>query len=415
MVPVKDWGDIRFFFSAGFPEKAGQWFFDDCLPEPGKPRPKPGDRDRLRGIAVGNYKELAASILKSRPLSTRYLVDNNKVSDHHAIIPTEEPADLFALTPEERNVYDLVVRRFLAVLLPAFEYEEVKLTVQIGKERFHTKGKTVKSPGWKAAYGQELSVEDDEETETDVKEQILPPIRQGDKLDIRSCDIETGKTKPPARYNEATLLTAMENPSDKQMSDDLRAVLKTTSGLGTPATRADTIEKLFSSFYIERRGKEIVPTSKGIQLIGIVPEDLRSAELTAKWEQELALISKGMAKSDGFIADMRAYTSKLVSEVVAGDATYTHDNMSREKCPDCGKFLLDVNGKKGKLRVCPDRECGYRKNVSMQTNARCPNCHKKLEMRGEGDKRTFYCICGHREKLSDFEKRAPSPVRQKVT
>ena len=361
--------------------------------------------DRLRGVSVGNYKELASSILKTRPLSTRYLVDNNKVSDHHAIIPTEEPANLFALTPEERNIYDLVVRRFFAVLLPAFEYEEVKLTVQIGKDQFLAKGKTVKSPGWKMAYEQELSAEDEDDTDPDVREQVLPLLRQGDKLDIKSCDIETGKTKPPARFNEATLLTAMENPTDKQMSNDLRAVLKTTSGLGTPATRADIIEKLFSSFYVERRGKEIVPTSKGIQLIGIVPDDLRSAELTAKWEQELALISKGTVKSDGFLEEMRSYASKLVSAVIMSDATYTHDNITREKCPDCGKFLLDVNGKKGKLRVCPDRECGYRKNVSMQTNARCPNCHKKLEMRGEEEKRAFYCICGYREKLSDFEKR----------
>ena len=361
--------------------------------------------DRLRGIAVGGYKELASSLLKARPLSTRYLVDNSKVSDHHAIIPTEEPVNLFDLTPEERNVYDLVVRRFLAVLSPAFEYEEVKLTVLIGKERFHAKGKTVKSPGWKQAYEQELPGEEDDDPDADVKEQELPQIRQGDKLDIKSCDIQTGKTSPPARYNEATLLTAMENPGGGQMSADLRAVLKTTSGLGTPATRADIIEKLFSSFYVERRGKEIVPTSKGVQLIGIVPDELRSAALTAKWEQELSLISKGEAKNDAFLAQMREYTSKLVSQVARSDAKYTHDNMTREKCPDCGKFLLDVSGKKGKLRVCPDRECGYRKNVSMQTNARCPNCHKKLEMRGEGDKRAFFCVCGHRERLSDFEKR----------
>ena len=361
--------------------------------------------DRLRGIAVGNYKELALPLLKARAYSTRYIVDNSKVSDHHAIIPTEEPADLFALTPEERNVYDLVVRRFLAVLSPAFEYEEVKLTVLIGKERFHAKGKTVKSPGWKQAYEQDLPGEDEEDPDADVKEQALPHILQGDKLNIKSCAIETGKTKPPARYNEATLLTAMENPSGSQMSDELRAILKTTSGLGTPATRADIIEKLFSSFYIERRGKEIIPTSKGMQLVGIVPGELKSAELTAKWEQELALISKGKAKSDDFIARMREYTSKLVAEVVRSDAKYTHDNMTREKCPACGKFLLDVNGKKGKMLVCPDRECGYRKNVSMQTNARCPNCHKKLELRGEGDKRVFFCACGYREKLSDFEKR----------
>ena len=360
--------------------------------------------DRLRSVAVGPYKELAAALIKARPLSVKYIVDNSKVSDHHAIIPTDEQAELSFLKPEERNIYDLVVRRFLAVLMPAFEYEETKLTVTIGQERFTAKGKMIRSPGWKAAYGQDVA-DEEEDDDPDDKEQTLPQIQQGSKLDIKSCALVTGKTKPPARYNEATLLTAMENPGGKEMSANIRAVLKTTSGLGTPATRADIIEKLFSSFCIERRGKEIVPTSKGIQLVGLVPEDLRSAELTARWEQELALISKGQAKKGAFIAQMRDYATKLVSSVAASEAKYNHDNVTRDKCPDCGKFLLEVSGKKGKMLVCPDRDCGYRKNQAMQTNARCPNCHKKLEMRGEGDKRMFVCICGFRERLSDFEKR----------
>jgi len=344
------------------------------------------------------------SIHKARPLSTKYIVDNSKVSDHHAIIPTDEYADLSRLKPEERNIYDLVVRRFLAVLMPAFEYEETKLTLTINKEKFTAKGKMIRSAGWKAAYGQDVA-DEEEDDDSDEKEQTLPQIQQGSSLDTKSCAIVTGKTKPPARFNEATLLTAMENPGGKEMSADVRAILKTTSGLGTPATRADIIEKLFSSFCIERRGKEIVPTSKGIQLMGLVPEDLRSAELTAKWEQELALISKGQSQKNAFIAQMRDYASKLVSSVAASDAKYAHENVTRDKCPDCGKFLLEVSGKKGKLLVCPDRECGYRKNLAMQTNARCPNCHKKLEMRGEDEKRMFVCICGFRERLSDFEKR----------
>lgn len=359
--------------------------------------------DRLKSIAVGHYAPLASGILKKRPLSTRYLVDNSKVSDHHAIIPTEEPVSLSRLTPEERNIYDLVVRRFLAVLSPPFEYEETKLTVTIGKEKFYAKGKIVKTPGWKSAYGVDLLSEDDENDE--LREQTLPPLGQGDKLTVKNCTIENGKTKPPARYNEATLLSAMENPTGLQLSKSLQDILQNTSGLGTPATRADIIEKLFSAFYMERKGKEIVPTSKGIQLVSIVPPDLKSAELTAKWEQELSLISKGQAKSDTFIAQMRQYASKLVSMVIASDAKYVHDNMTREKCPDCEKFLLEVNGKKGKMLICPDRECGYRKSISVQTNARCPNCHKKLEMRGEGEKKLFVCICGYRERLSDFEKR----------
>ena len=358
--------------------------------------------ERIKSIAVGNYKESALRLLKARPLQTRYLVDDAKVSDHHAIIPTEEPVDLARLTPEERNIYDLAVRRFLAVLSPPFEYEDIKLTVQIGKERFFAKGKTVKAPGWKLAYGGAFP---EEAEDTDIKEQVLPKMQQGDRLDVKSCAVETGKTKPPSRYNEATLLTAMENPSDRQMSDDVRDALKMVSGIGTPATRADIIEKLFASFYIERRGKEIIPTSKGIQLISLAPPDLRSAELTGRWERELALVSKGLARSDDFLKQMRAYAAKLVSMVIASDAKYVHDNMTREKCPECGQYMLEVNGKKGIMRICPDRECGYRKNVSMQTNARCPNCHKKLEMRGEGEKRMFFCACGHRERLADFEKR----------
>jgi len=283
--------------------------------------------DRLRSVAVGPYRELALSLAKSRPLTTWYIVDNNKVSDHHAIIPTDEPADLSYLKPEERNIYDLVVRRFLAVLMPAFEYEETKLTVTAGKECFAEKGKIIREPGWKAACDKDIS-DEEEGDDSDVKDQVLPQLQQGSKLDIKSCDIATSKTKPPARYNEATLLTAMENPGGKEMSAEIRAILKTTSGLGTPAMRADIIEKLFSSFCIERRGKEIMLTSKGIQLVELVPEDLRSAELTAKREQDLALISRGGAQKKVFIDQMRNYSAELVSAVAASSATYTHDNIT---------------------------------------------------------------------------------------
>ena len=365
--------------------------------------------DRLKSIAVGNYAATARELLKNRPLSTKYLVNNKLVTDHHAIIPTEEPVNLLSLSPEERNIFDLVAKRFLAVLSPAFEYEETKLTVRIGQENFYAKGKVVKTAGWKSIYDGSITDEDDEDgedkNEENETEQNLPPIRQGDRLSVKSCNIENGKTKPPPRYTEATLLSAMENPSGQVQDKTLRDVLQTTSGLGTPATRADIIEKLFSSFYVERRGKEIFPTSKGIQLISIVPPDLKSAELTAKWEQQLNLISKGMAKSDSFITEMRKYSTNLVSMVTGSTAKYIHDNITRQKCPECGKFLLEVNGKKGKMLVCSERECGYRKNTVIETNARCPNCHKKLQIRGEGEKRIFACICGHREKVADFEKR----------
>lgn len=360
--------------------------------------------ERLRSIAQEPYQK-AAMTLYRKPLSTKHIVNNAKVTDHHAIIPTEQPADFSKLTYEERNIYDLVVRRFIAVLSEDCEYDEVKATLDIGGKNFYAKGKVTKKNGWKEIYG---TVNDEEDEDAEIRSQQLPEMRQGMTLPVLNTKIVTGKTRPPARYTEATLLSAMENPSKQIADKKLKAIIETTSGLGTPATRADIIEKLFDNFSIERVGKEIHPTAKGKQLIKIVPPDLKSAELTAQWEQQLQNISRGTANMKKFISEMRDYSTKLVSMVIASDAQYTHDNATKEKCPVCGKYLLEVNGKKGKMLVCQDRECGYRKGLAQTTNARCPECHKKLELRGEGDKRIFACVCGYREKLSDFQKRRSS-------
>jgi DNA topoisomerase-3 len=359
--------------------------------------------ERLRSVMTEDYKPLAQQIMRSRPLQTKYLVNNAKVTDHHAIIPTEEQPELWKLTGPERNIYDLVVRRFLAVLLPPFEYEEVQLTVTAGGETFTAKGKIVKNQGWRAAYDRSFTL--DEEDGEEERSQSLPSLTQGAKLDILASQVTTGKTAPPARYTEATLLSAMEHPQGQVQDKALSKILEETSGLGTPATRADIIEKLFSTFYVERRGKELVPTSKGIQLIGLVPEDLRSAALTAQWEDRLAAIAKGKETDKAFVTEMRRYATGLVEQVKASDARYTHDNQTRKPCPDCGKNLLLVKGKRGEMLVCPDRECGYRRSVTQTTNARCPNCHKKMELRGEGENQTFACVCGYREKLSAFKER----------
>lgn len=363
--------------------------------------------ERLRAIAIGPYKDSASAVLHSKPLQTKYIVNDAKVTDHHAIIPTEQYVDLNKLSREERHIYDLVVRRFIAVLSAPFEYDEVQVKITVGKYNFYTKGQSVKSAGWKALYDSSLA-DDDDDSEPDLAAQRLPALSQGAAVAVKEVRVCAGKTSPPARYTEATLLTAMENPASQVEDGRLRDALKMAGGLGTPATRADIIEKLFNSFYIERRGREIFPTSKGRQLIGIVPPDLKSAELTAKWEQQLSLIAEGKANDRKFIEEMRGYASSLVQAVKSSTAEYKHDNITREPCPQCGKYLLEVNGKKGKMLVCQDRDCGYRKSISVITNARCPECHKKLEMRGEGDKKAFFCVCGYREKLSDFEKRKES-------
>lgn len=359
--------------------------------------------ERLRTIAVGPYANLARILLRTKITPTKRLVDNSKVSDHHAIIPTEEPVFLNKLSIEEARIYDLIVRRFLAALSPAYEYEQTTVKVDIQGETFTAKGKIMKQKGWRNAY--EDMQENEEDEEHQEAEQTLPDLKVKERLNLLSVKLLGGKTKPPKRYTEATLLSAMEHPGQKIEDETLRETLEKTSGLGTPATRADIIEKLFNSFYMERQGKEIIPTSKGIQLIGLVPSDLKSPELTAKWEQQLNEISKGREKGQPFVQGIKKYATQLVSEVVASGQTFHHDNLTRTKCPNCGKFLLKVKNKRGEMLVCQDRECGYRQGLSVLSNARCPQCHKKMELHGEGENKIFTCMCGYREKLSAFTQR----------
>ncbi|WML38447.1 DNA topoisomerase III [Neobacillus sp. OS1-2] len=369
--------------------------------------------ERLKACGIGEYRLLTNKILKKPIKASKSFVDDNKVSDHHAIIPTEGYVNLSAFTDKERKIYDLVVKRFLAVLFPVFEYEQLTLRARIGEENFVARGKTILSLGWKEVYNNRL--EEDDESD-DLKEQILPRIEKGDTLDVKLIAQTSGQTKPPARFNEATLLSAMENPTKymNTKNKQLAETLKSTGGLGTVATRADIIDKLFNSFLIEKRGKDIHITSKGRQLLDLVPEELKSPTLTAEWEQKLDKIAQGKLKKDVFISEMKNYTKEIVAEIKASNKKYKHDNISTKNCPDCGKPMLEVNGKKGKMLVCQDRECGHRKNVARVTNARCPKCHKKLELRGEGEGQVFACQCGHREKLSAFEARRKKESGGKV-
>ncbi|MBU5253115.1 DNA topoisomerase III [Lysinibacillus sp. A4] len=370
--------------------------------------------ERLKACGVGEYRSLSNKVLTKPIKVTKAFVDDSKVSDHHAIIPTEERVNFANFNDKERKIYDLVVKRFLAVFYPAHEFEQLTLRAKIGNESFIARGKTIVTAGWKEVYENRF---DDEENQDDLKEQVFPRIENGATLEVRLIAQTSGQTKPPARFTEATLLSAMENPTkylqtnDKQLAD----TLKSTGGLGTVATRADIIDKLFNSFMIEQRGgKDIYITSKGRQLLDLVPEELRSPATTAEWEQKLELIAKGKMKKEVFINEMKKHTQKIVAEIKASDKKYKHDNISTKSCPDCGKPMLEVNGKKGKMLVCQDRECGHKKNVARITNARCPQCKKKLELRGEGDGQIFVCKCGHREKLSAFEARRKKEGSGKV-
>lgn len=370
--------------------------------------------ERVKACGIGPYKPFAHKLLQKPIKGNSSFVNDSKVSDHHAIIPTEETVLLNKLTDKERKIYDIVVKRFLAVLYPAFEYEQMVIKADIAGETFIAKGKTVTAMGWKEVYGNRFEEDDNQE---DMKEQLLPAISVGDNLSVTSLTQSKGETKPPARFNEATLLSAMENPV-KYMAGESKELIKTigeTGGLGTVATRADIIEKLFNTFLIEKKGKEIFITSKGKQLLELVPEELKSPALTAEWEQKLELIAKGKLPKNVFINDMKNYAKTVVHEIKNSTEKFKHDNITGTKCPECGKLMLEVNGKKGKMLVCQDRECGHRKSISKITNARCPNCHKKLELRGQGEGQIFVCKCGHREKLSTFNERRKNNQNSKVS
>ena len=369
----------------------------------------PTIKERLKACGIGPYRKLAGALMNKPVQVNGSFVDDKKVSDHHAIIPTEQFVQLDHMTNEERKIYDMVVRRFLAVLYPASQYEQVTMEAKVAGETFAASGKVIKSMGWKEVYegGADDDLEDEADDEKKLKDQRLPEMKTGTRLKILKTSLNTGKTKPPARFTEATLLAAMENPVKFMETRDKEAAktLGETGGLGTVATRADIIEKLFHSFMMEKKGNEIHITSKAKQLLELVPEDLKKPELTADWEMKLSQIAKGRIRQGDFLHQIRDYTCEIVDEIKTGEGTFRHDNLTNKVCPQCGKKLLAVNGKNSKMLVCQDRECGYRETISRTTNARCPKCHKRMEMYVKGKEEIFVCQCGYKEKLSAFQAR----------
>lgn len=358
-------------------------------------------QERLEAITIKPHRQLAFR-LRDRIVISKRFVDDSKVGDHHAIIPTEESVVVSDLDFDERRIYEMVVTRFLEVLMPPAEIETVRCDLQVEGHHFEGKMQRMVKVGFREVRG-------DAPTNSE-----LPDGKSGQRIEVKGIRKTSGKTSPPPFFNEATLLEAMENPSALIQSEaaNLKKILKDTGGLGTVATRAEIIEKLLSTRLMEVRGKGLHVTKKGKQLLDLVPEELKSPLMTARWEQQLKAIEKGELDRGAFISQMREYTREMVEQIKRQKKTFTHDNLTREKCPDCGKPLMQVDNKHGKSLVCVDRDCGYRRRLSRVTNARCPECHKKMELRGTGDKQVFVCRCGYKESLSAFEKRKKERNRQ---
>jgi DNA topoisomerase-3 len=270
----------------------------------------------LKGIARGltglPFARAAAQYVAGLDvLPLARVVADAKVDDHHAIIPTGE-LPTKELSGDDARIFELVVRRFLAVFHPEAKFEDTEIITVAAEHRFRTRGRRLIEAGWRgAAFGEEAAAEEPGGDE-DEPRQVLPRVDDGERGTCEQAEVLEKQTKPPARYSEASLLRDMETAGKQIEDEELRQAMK-DAGLGTPATRAETIEKLLRVGYIERLGRSLRATAKGRQAIGLLHDHaLTSAELTGKWEQRLSAIERGQEPRDRFMADIRKFTTEVV-------------------------------------------------------------------------------------------------------
>ncbi len=294
---------------------------------------------------AGIFADYASDLIDGEKLPvTKRIVDNKKVTDHHAIIPADNYYRKDSLTSDEKKVFGLIAIRFIAAFNRPYKYTATKITVLCEDELFISKGNTVTDEGWKRLY---------KEVYKNVKdnEQILPDVKKDDTVMVKEAHTIEKETKPPLPYNEATLLTAMENAGKNTDDEQLKEKMK-EYGLGTPATRAAIIERLIEVGYIHRKGKALIPDIKGKQLISIVPEEMRSPVTTGKWEKGLGSIAKGNMQAEKFMASINRYVYYLVGFAAEKSADIQIEDTEKRKkrsqraksfgkCPICGGDVLE--------------------------------------------------------------------------
>ncbi|HWS53955.1 MAG TPA: DNA topoisomerase, partial [Pyrinomonadaceae bacterium] len=367
----------------------------------------------VRAAAVGPYVAFIEKILsKGEPKLTGRHVDDKKVTDHHAVIPTKQKVEAGALSPDEKRVYDLVARRFLAAFFPDAELERTTVLTAAEGERFITRGTVVLKAGWREVEPPARDAKKPDEEDEEGAE--LPPLKADDPADVLRAEAVARKTKAPPRYSESSLLGAMETAGKKVEDEELRLAMK-EAGLGTPATRAAIIETLLKREYVAREKKSLVATPKGIALVRMLPSPLlKSAELTGRWEQKLSRMTRREYSFDEFMSEVGAMVSELVaqiagSEVERGAEAAAPRQIPRpEGAPDCPKckregregFLIEREGASGKFLACSQgREpCGYLSDAPKNTKQRkallqtaCHACGGAMRLRlpKEKTKRPF--------------------------
>jgi DNA topoisomerase-3 len=301
------------------------------------------------------YAEAASYVTRLDKLPLGRVVNDARVEDHHAIIPTKAEHDLTKMGPDESRIYDLIARRFLAAFHPEAVFERTRVETTVEEHVFRTSGRVLLEAGWKSVYGAEANgrPKDDDSG----GDQLLPVLREGEQVETRSVDSLRKETQPPRRFSEASLLAAMET-AGKQIEDaELREAMK-DSGIGTPATRASIIERLIQVGYIEREGRALHATEKGIQVISLLgPHPLTSAELTGNWERRLGLIEQGEDSRPAFMSDIVKFTTDTVAELDKLKGVKI-ERANLGPCPICGRDVIE-NRKGYSCWSKDDPGCGF--------------------------------------------------------
>ncbi|MBI5861911.1 MAG: DNA topoisomerase III [Rhodocyclales bacterium] len=303
-------------------------------------------KETLGSLSETAYAPFAGAILKNGWVHPNKRIFNNaKVSDHFAIIPTGAvPKNL---SEPEQKIYDLVTRRFLAIFYPAAEYHITTRITRVENEAFKTEGKVLVTPGWLAVYGKEAVAEDEENPN-------LPPLEKNERVWVKDAEVKARATQPPPRFSEATLLTAMEGAGKLIEDEELRAAMA-ERGLGTPATRAATIEGLLAEEYIHRNGRELQPTAKAFSLLfaleNLGVDEIRSPELTGEWEHKLREMEHGRLQRDEFMSHIVDKTREMVERIKTGELPEAAFSTLKTPCPRCGGVIQE-NYKKFQCKSC---------------------------------------------------------------
>lgn len=322
-----------------YPRTDSQYLSDDMIPK---------IYSTLKRLDIKPYNEYINFInsLSKLPLSKR-IVDKSKVTDHHAIIPSDNKINISLLTKDEYNVYNLIVKRFIAVFYPNYIYSITRIITKIEEEHFITKGTTILKLGWMELYKNDKNKKEEQNGED------LPNVSKKDNIKVINAEVLKKKTSPPKLYTESTLLSAMENAGRFTDNEELKSQLK-ESGIGTPATRASIIERLIKVGYIQRKGRTLIPTDKGMKLIEVVPKELKSTETTGKWEKGLTSISKGKMDKEKFMESINRYVNYIVNTSNAINITVEFPKEQKKAnmwdknlgvCPSCQKGNILENSK----------------------------------------------------------------------